>query len=72
MKTTQKRFRIVALARLSRRAVFAAAFVSMLALVAVMTGWCDGKFTRRAPAANDARQCCAGNMDMSAIFHAIR
>jgi len=70
MKITQKTVKAEKLARLFRWTAFVAAFACMLALVAVMTGWGDGKLVQLAPSANEAWQCYAvNNADMSVIFN---
>jgi len=72
MKTTQRNFKVVTPARLSRWTVFAAALVSMFALVAVMTDRPDGRLVKPPPPANEAWRyyANAGNADMSVIFQA--
>ena len=71
MKTTRTTFSIARkFGRLFCWAAFAAALCSILAMVAVMTGWPDAKLVKLAPSANEAWQyyANAGNADMSVIF----
>jgi hypothetical protein len=71
MKITQKILKRWMPARLFRWTAFAAALGSMLALAAVMSGWCDSKSAELPLSANEAWQYYVGNVDMSAFFRAL-